>query len=77
MMRQKVISLLPFLALVLPKFHCASRHDTACKYWDSPSSVHATQAVHRPYQFLLRVNIKIEGVLYPENAREKNDAVSS
>ena len=25
----------------------------------------------------LRVNIKIEGVLYLENAREKNDAVSS
>ena len=27
--------------------------------------------------FFLRINIKIEGVLYPENAREKNDAVSS
>ena len=26
---------------------------------------------------VLRVNIKIEGVLYPENAREKNDALSS
>ena len=25
---------------------------------------------------ILRVNIKVEGVLYPENAREKDDAQS-
>ena len=46
MMKQEVITI---LALVLAKFQSASRHDTASKYWDSPSSVHATQAVHRPY----------------------------
>ena len=46
MMKQEFITI---FALVLAKFHCASRHDTACKYWDSPSSVHATLAVHRPY----------------------------
>ena len=46
MMKQEFITI---FALVLAKFLCASRHDTACKYWDSPSSVHATLAVHRPY----------------------------
>ena len=45
MMKQEVT----ILALVLAKFQSASRHDTASKYWDSPSSVHATQAVHRLY----------------------------
>ena len=32
MMKQEFITI---FALVLTKFHCVSRHDTACKYWDA------------------------------------------